>query len=575
MAIDKITDFAKDWMLQIELGAKAKKKYSTLDKWADYRKQYRGDFGNEKIFLNLTYSIGKSLIPRTYFKVPRVAVTPGRPEFAAHARVVEALDNWLIREVALKLALKRTAYDSYCCGTGILKLGYDSEFGFLPEKADEADDFASVTQQSTKNARFIEYNNSIKPGMPWALRIAPEDVITPFGYDDPNALPWVDFMHLRPLKDVKEDFKYNGNKMKLTGGYIPRLLKDGLIIHRSSDLYSKSEPYVLLHEVRDASRRRMYVFAEDKLLLDIEDPLQLEGLPVEFIRFNEDMEYFWGISDIQVLQPQQTEVNEVKKQISKMRRFNMLKFLYQKGALSPDQLNILLSDDIDDVGAGVEVNAESLQMAVLPLVPHSLTAELEKDKQMILSDSKTTIGLSSNSQGEYIPMTSKTATEANMVDAGVSVRIDDRRDHMADVLTNVIRKFNQYIFKYWTTNKVIEVTGQEGARSWVKYTGDQLKGEYHLNIDPEAGQPVSRELKYKMAKELFMELRNDPLINQEALRRQLLRQYDWLDPEASLLIQPAQQGPPMGADMPGAEPPQQALGNPSVIDFEQFAKGRR
>ena len=133
--------------------------------------------------------------------------------------------------------------------------------------------------------------------------------------------------------------------------------------------------------------------------------------------------------------------------------------------------------------------------------------------------------------------------------------------------------------------KVVEVTGVEGAKYWVEYSGDQLVGEYYLNIDPEAGQPISRELKYKFAKELFMELKNDTLIDQVALRRQLLRQYDWLDPEASLLlsqptVMPGMEGPggmpgesPMPG-MPGMPPPggPPTMGPNAPMPFADFAK---
>lgn len=549
------SEFVKDWVAQVDLGLRARKKFSTIENWHKWRQQYRGDFGSSRIFLNLPYSIGKSLIPRVYFKVPRIAVTARLPEYAAHARVVEALDNWLIQEITLKQALKKSAYDSYCCGTGVLKLGYDSEYGFVPDKADPNEDYESVTQYSMKSKRKIEYNVNVNPGMPWALRMFPEDVVVPFGYDDPDNLPWICSFHLRPLKDVKEDWKYNNNKLKLKGGYMPKYLEDGLVIRKESDLYNLAEPYVLLKEIHDASRKKLYVIGEDELLLDINDELQIDGLPYEFIRFNEDMEFFWGLSDIGLLQPQQLEMNDIKTIIARQRKYGLLKFLYRKGALTQENLDKLMSDDVDDVGCGVEFSedVESLASAAMAMIPHSLTQELERDKQMVLSDSREVVGLSRNSSGEYIPMTSKTATETESVDAGVSVRVDDRRDHMADVLTRIIRKFNQYIFKFWTTDRVIQVTGEDGAKYWVNYTGDQIKSEYTLQIDPEAGQPISRELKYKLTKEMFMELRNDPYIDQVGLRKQLLRQYDWLDPEASLLLAPPTPGGP-GVNAPPQGP---------------------
>lgn len=565
----KVEEKVKNWMSQIELGLRAREKFSTVKHWPEYRRRYRGDFGNRKIFLNISYSTGKTLIPRVYFKVPRIAVTPTRPEFAGHARVVEALDNWLIRETMLKQTLKKSGYDGYSCGTGVVKLGYDSEFGYVPSKATEPN-MGSVTQVGERTGRQIEYDVNIKPGMPWAIRTFPEDVIVPFGYDDPNRLPWVCFTHMRPLADVKEDWKYNKNKFDLKGGLIPRVVRDGLLIHREDSLYRRSEPYVLLYEIHDAAYRKIITIAEDQILLEDVDELQIEGLPVEFIRFNEDLEFFWGISDIQILEPQQIEANEIKAMVAKLRRYNVIKFLFQKGVIEMEELNTLLSTDIEDIGAGIPLNTDSVASAIHALQPHGLTRELESDKQDVLSDVRESIGMSRNTQGEYIPMTSKTATEAKLVDSGVSVRIDDRRDHMADVLTNIMRKFNQFCFKFWDKKKVIQVTGLDGARYWVEYTGADLVGEYALTIDPEAGQPISRELKYNLSKELFSELRNDPLINQVELRKQLLRQYDWIDPEASLLVQqapPVQNGPANVGNLP-----QGVGGSPEkAMDLQQFS----
>ena len=105
-----------------------------------------------------------------------------------------------------------------------------------------------------------------------------------------------------------------------------------------------------------------------------------------------------------------------------------------------------------------------------------------------------------------------------------------------------MRKWNQYIFNLWTTERVVEIAGPEGAQGWVSYTGEQLKGEYFLKVDPESGLPTSRGLRYQQAKELFQIFNQDPLVDQIRLRQQVLRQYEWIDPAARLLMQDQGQG---------------------------------
>lgn len=564
-------DFAKKWESRVELGIKFRDWQANSSKWDDYRDMYRGEWGTDEPVLNLMYSTYKTILPRTYFRTPTVTVTPRRPEYALHARVVEAVDNWLLRELKVKKQMKRAIHDSWHCGTGIIKLGFDSEFGYIPEQAVDQDS-ASITQIGRgKGIGKIEYKSFIKPGLPWALRVRPEDIVIPYGYDDPDSLPWVCHIVWRPLEDVQEDIKYDKSKTKLLkGGYVPNsgIIKDSK--KPSQFAYKDETDYACLFEIRDAKTNRMYVISEGYVLLDKPDPLQIEGLPTEFLILNEDPVFFWGIPEAKYVEPQQYELNDIKKTAARNRKYNILKFLYAQGSITKEALDLLMSDNFEDIGAGIPVNAEAIASAIMPLIPHNLTADLEKDKQMIISDNRETIGISRNASGEYIPMTSKTATEAQIVQQGSDIRIDERRDAVADLLVNIVSKFNQFIFKFWTTERVVEITGMTGAREWIKYTGDQLKGEYFLSIDPDSGVPVSRRLRYEQANKLVEFYRGDPLIDQVGLRKIHLNQFEWIDPSATLLTQAPMGGmTPPGQNMLPGMPPQPGQGPNNPIPFEQ------
>lgn len=566
---------AKDWMTRIDLAEKAKETLASTSNWPLYKEMYRNNWSEveeQEAILNVIYSTGKTLIPRIYFRTPTVTVTPRRPEFAGHARIVEAVDNYLLRELSVKRQLKRVALDTYLCGTGIVKLGYDSEFGFIPEQSVDIDT-STVTQTSRKTGELLEYNTNVSPGMPWALRVRPEEILVPFGYDSPEDLPWICHTILRPLKDVKEDVKYiRSVTSKLIGGYTPTI-RERKHFPRMEDysLFKNNEEYCLIYEIRDLRTGRIYAFSEGYTILDEVDGLQLDGLPFEFLIFNENPDNFWGLPDVKYVSTQQKELNEIKVTTSKMRRYNILKFLYRAGVIEKDDLDRLFSDSIEDIGAGIPVSDEALQSAVLPLIPHNLTQDLERDKQMVLSDLRETIGISRNEMGEYIPMTSKTATEASIVNQASDIRLDERRDAMADMLVSIVRKVNQIIFKYWTKERVVEIVGPSGAREWVSYTGDQLKGEYFLSIDPDSGVPVSKRLRYEQSFKLLEAFRGDPYVDQLALRKIILNQFEWIDPTATLIaIDPTANMSPPGAQSPNPPPGASTPENP--INFEQMTK---
>jgi hypothetical protein len=146
------------------------------------------------------------------------------------------------------------------------------------------------------------------------------------------------------------------------------------------------------------------------------------------------------------------------------------------------------------------------------------------------------LGFSPNQLGQFSPRHNTSARETGIVESGFEERIDERKDIVGDLLTNIVRKWNQYIFSFWTKEKVIKIVSPSGEPWWVEYTGEQLRGEYLLNVDPESGVPVNRVMKYQMAKEAFGLFNGDPMIDQMKLRQTLLGLYGTVDPQFETLL---------------------------------------
>jgi hypothetical protein len=97
------------------------------------------------------------------------------------------------------------------------------------------------------------------------------------------------------------------------------------------------------------------------------------------------------------------------------------------------------------------------------------------------------------------------------------------------------------VFTFWRDKKkIIDVIGQDGMRHWIEYTGEQIKGEYMYRVDPENSMPITSMSRREEAKELYGLTKGDPTLNPAAMSKQLLQQYDWLEPE--LLLMPQQPG---------------------------------
>ena len=581
MSKEEEKTYVNYWNEEIRAGEAYMKKYANKDKWKVYRQMYRGDWKTNIVPVNRIFSYGRSLIPQVYFRSPKVTVTATRPELVPHALVVESIDNWLIKETKLKKTLKMACLHAYHCGIGPIKNGYDSEYGYLPEQSVDVDS-STATQEARTEKRRIEYNINIKPGMPWALPVLPEDIIIPWGFQDPDTLPWIAHRIYRPLEDVQQDQKYKNTKdLKGTRRADTTLTPRRNVFNRDQDIKLAE-----LFEIRDIRHGEVIVICEDKVLLKSDDALQIEGHNYDFIIFNDDPEYFWGIPDARIIEPQQLELNETRTQIQRHRRISLLKFLYKKDAITQTQLDRFLSGA---VGPAVEVVDENLANAIITLQPH-IPPDLWQEAVAILGDMRESIGFSENQTGSYFQKRGNvSATETAEVAQSADIRTDERKDIVADTLTSILRKWNQYIFSFWDKSRVAKVVGPEGSNFWVTYTGDELRGEYALNVDPESGFPVTSQVKRELADGLLKAYGGDQLINQVGLRKFHLSQFESVAPGISGLIQmpmptapqltaserqPAPQfgqgrGAPQGSNQGGG---QRGFSPQNPIAFEEFKK---
>lgn len=485
------------WRDEVKLAEKYKEKYGKSKRWDTWTDMYRNDWDNKILPVNQIFSTGRTLIPRIYFRNPRIVVTPTRPDMWVQSRIVEAVDNWLLSRIGMKKQMKRIVLDAYLYGTGIGKSGYDSEYGYSQEDSRESTEYEQELLDRgypLREEERIEYDTNILPGMPWYKRVNPRDIFVPWGILELQESPWIVHRFTRHIDDVKADPKYS-NTGDLAATHRSMALEDKNI--RQSALNSRHEDsYVELYEVYDLKAGKVRVYATGHKMWLREDDLILDQLPFDSLVWNENPEAFWGVSDTSMLEPQQKELNEIRTQYREHRKYSILKLLVQKDSLSPEAKQALTSGE---PGALVEVEAE-IDSSIKELKPY-LTNDLLMAAQEVRRDIRETVGFSRNSMGEYDTSSRRTAYEASVVNQAMQIRVDERRDVVADLLVQAVRRFNQYIFEFWKEPKVSRIVGIEKAANWIKFTGDEIRGEYNLIIDPDTAKAVSSERRKQEALE--------------------------------------------------------------------------
>lgn len=508
------------WIKQLQDGSEYRKHAAFEDSWNKWHAFYRGDWtADVPIPVNLFFTLMRTIVPRVYFRDPSVSITSSKPGplFMGFAKLLERVDSKLIRQMRLKTELKSMVQDAFLYGTGIGTLG----FGALYEYSH----LGHVGAPSVgKDGELIEYRDHVIPHMPWFSRIHPRNYIVPADTMSKQNMRWTAHIVERTVEDVQKDPRLNRSaRRSVQAG---RFWTDnvGMNPRRAWQQHAMEPTTVELAVIRDKKTRQVIVLSPgaDSILFQGDDALQGHGFPEFVVTFNDDPEYFWGVPDSQILEPFQHELNETRTQIMAHRRMSMRKLLVKRGAINKSEVENLVNGS---VGAVVWTE-ERPDISVNPIqtadVPQGLFANMEA----VLRDVRETVGFSRNQMGEFNSRTADTtATEAQIVRAASEIRIDERRDMMAETLVDIVEGMHDMIFNHWSTEEVVEVVGPGGAPVWVRFTPQMLKlGQYNVKIDPDDNLPVTRDIRQQRAIELYGILRTNPIVDPYKLTQYLLNE---------------------------------------------------
>ncbi len=517
----------EEWLEEIELGYQYRETFGNSNDWPTYRNYGRGIFpgfnGSSSGILpyNVTYALKRGLIPNVYFKNPYINITPtDMPGADVQARILESVDNQLAIDLDLESTIKMMIQDCYYCGRGIAKIGYDFQVSLNERISDLLSMPLSHLGKNRKER--VEYDQNIKAGYPWTVRVQPDFFIVPYGTQRITDCPWVDHITYRRLSDVKNT-SYFKNTKDLQGTHVMYLNKNS---NKFFDGLLKGEDIVELHEVRNFKKRELCVFIpgyDQWIRPPQSDPLQKYGVPYVDFTFDEDSEYYWSPSDVQIFEPQQLEINEARTQAMKHRRLALIKFLVEKDGMEPTEVDKMLSED---VGPAVFTKGKPQDLVYL-LQPH-IPPDLVQWTDVIRTDIQEMMGFGKQQLGTA-PAGRRSATEMRDVQYNSDVRIDERRQQVARALTVIMRKCNNIIYDKWDEERLVPVIGFDGAKYWVNYKMTGMQFNYTMRVDVESMTPRTKANKRREIVELITALGNNPRANIDYLMKLLLREYDWID----------------------------------------------
>ena len=527
-----------DWFLRIDSGIEYRKMFGEEERWADAENMFynRNRQAGSGPGVNVVASNGDSLLSYLSVPNPKMMVHPRRQEFVEAAPNVEVLDNWLMDEMDIGSPVERSILHSFLWGTGVLKIGYDSQYGYDPGLA--------VTEELTlsmfgEDGRALEYGNT-SPGMPWVEDCLPHDIVVPWGTRSFTDAQWVAHRIIRHIRTVQADKKYVN-----TGGIIPTMDMETYVRSYEARLHgaqgnerrqgtgSNAVEFVEMYEIHDAETGMVFVIARDhgKFLRRQKDLLQIDGLPFVEVSFVPRARSFWVTSDALYLLPAQAELDDITIQGSKQRRIATIKFLYTEGSISQNEMDKMLSVE---VGAAVELEAGHKASESITTLNTQAPQTLYQEAEHVMRAAREIVGFSRNQVGEYEASGRRTATEAEIVESGSQRRMSRRTKTLRSVYQRLFRKINQIVFKFWSGKRVLPIIGEEGAREWKHFEMEAIRGEYAYEVTFAAEPFPTQSARRQEAMTLMAQLLQNPYIDPKAMIDYIAKAYN--DPDITKLL---------------------------------------
>lgn len=567
MAKTKTVD---DYVQDIDAGLEYRRIFGREAAWKKIELNYLNDpTSDTAVGPNLVYAMGDSLISALVVPDPEFVVAAERSSGVSKAPIVESLDNSLIKKLRLKKHVDAALLSGFLYNAIILKVGYDSEFGWAPYyDVSTGKDIVGMTMtQFNKQGHRIE-SPDYQPGMPWVRHVLPHDFVVPWGTINLEDAPWAAHRIIRHIDYIKADKKYtNTGDLKATismedfiESYLVSSKDKQKVSQKGTAKYSRKAEFVELWEIRDRMTGEVVVINRDypKFLRKAPDAIQSAcGMPFIAIPMNKHPRTFWSTPPAYYLGQIQKTQFDISLQAEKQRRIGVLKFLFRKGAISKENLDKLLSSD---VGGAIGVETQfPLNEIIAPLQTGNSYDSIQ-NSEYNRRDAREAIGFSRNQMGEFDASTRRTAKEASFVAQGADLRKSKKQWLVSDLYIDIIDKVNSLCFEYWKTPR--EILTDE---TWQLKTGTELKGSYSYDVSLSTKRSISRAERKVEALMLMMQFAQIPGMDMQSLFSYVTKAAN--DPSFSALLGSFSSSPPpasgAGAGQTAPSPNRQSQQQPT------------
>jgi len=511
-------EFVQEWMQRIESNIRYRKHHwNGLDCWVRFKRLYAGlhwgykvdSFDSNKITVNTAFAVIRNFIPSLYMKDPKIFVEPTQDGIEGNAAILESVVNkeWRIRKC--KYQTRLTLLDAAIFGWGVAKAGYRFN--------DE------VAKNAIKDGE-INYSILEKADCPFVKRISVFNFLWDFiRADHLDESRWATEIYFRNYDDVIADSRFVNTEF-ITAGALYDLKEDimGGVRDRTFIVpgVPDDEGFVALYDIYDKKYDQLITLSEachlPHRVIDNPFPSMERDSPFELLRLDDVPDEPFPPSMIALIEDQIYEQDRIRTtQFSHRRRF-VRKYWYVEKMIDRPALNAL---KYGEDGALIKLKQPGM-VGPIDDAPQS------QDQLISEQSAKQDIIEITGSSSEIRVPSKKTATQTRRESFIDDIRTVDKQVMVGDFMSSLVRKFAAIIQDFYDTPRAIKISGEGLGKFWVRYTSEQIQGQFLFNVNVQDMFPNDPNVRRKQIMDLYNLTKGDPLLNRAEMLRRIFAAFE-------------------------------------------------
>ncbi|MBU0598902.1 hypothetical protein KKF61_08030 [Patescibacteria group bacterium] len=456
---------------------------------------------------NVIGPIVDNIIPTLSSKEPYIVSLPKRrnEDDQMSAPIAGEILNYHYKELGLKGVNKDVIFDGYVLGMGVSKIGYTTKFGTVPteetiekEKKDrEKSKFQKIKEslglskpKKEETRENPELNEFIRSESPFVSYVNPYR----FGID-PRAtcIEEANFVFEeipKRLSDVKKNKTYK-NTEDLKGEPLDQNLGKNI-----PETEVENFKIVILYEIHYKTEDGINILTlaknehEWQALRHDESIYEMDGFQYELITFNKHRHRLYPISDITKIRGLQDRIQQTLENIlEQVDKYVPKLFVDETGLTVQGKASL----ETGGIGANVYTNKnpnEVVKEASFTQLKGDLVALIDKVLEIMML-------MTGLTKAQLLGITqAQTATEAQIGQGGMNLRLAEKSDIVSDFQARQVRKLWQVEQQFVAFEEIDLITGEQSIDpntnlprySWVADIDSDMseklsKGEYRFLIE--------------------------------------------------------------------------------------------